>query len=308
MWVVLAVAAAAAAAQSSGSRGSPDPGRTHVYAETAQGKLRLSLRLPSGERPARGWPALMLLHQGGFSSGSRKSVNWCGAEPRRLVAYGFAVAVVDYRLCRVAGKTVATFPAQLDDALDALRWLRTADGIDPTRVGCGGCSAGGGLCALLASLGRVTAGVSIVGWTDWFVQDRQWRTGPRPIPSPGCASVPLCLVGGAELPKAWGTKTILGPSFEKVHPRAARRMRESSAILAANVSSAPSPLFLVGAERDECHPAGQARELAAAYRRRGVPHRYVEVPGAAHSCALMCTPKAGKISDQLHKWLQLMFH
>jgi acetyl esterase/lipase/GNAT superfamily N-acetyltransferase len=90
--------------------------------------------------------ALLWLHGGGLIVGTpRMDDGRCGAWVREL---GIVVVSVDYRLA-----PEHPFPAALDDAGAAWRWLQGsagAWGIDPKRVAIGGASAGGGLAAGLA--------------------------------------------------------------------------------------------------------------------------------------------------------------
>ncbi len=97
------------------------------------------------DRPL-GSPALLWLHGGGFVSGAAGSS--VDDAPRLAHEVGLLVASVDYRLA-----PEHPFPAALEDAHAALRWLHghAADlGVDPARIAVGGDSAGGGLAACLA--------------------------------------------------------------------------------------------------------------------------------------------------------------
>ncbi|WP_375424031.1 alpha/beta hydrolase fold domain-containing protein [uncultured Friedmanniella sp.] len=149
--------------------GRPLPGGGQVLAgvpyATLPGVRPLELDLylpPAGPVPA---PVVVFLHGGGWRLGSRRSVGPAYPGPTAegtaptpfevVAAAGIAVASVDYRL---TGE--ATWPAQLDDAKDAVGWLRLrADdlGVDPARIAAWGESAGGHLAALLGLSGTVTA-------------------------------------------------------------------------------------------------------------------------------------------------------
>ena len=90
--------------------------------------------------------ALLWLHGGGLIVGRP------AMDDGRCVAWardvGLVVVSVDYRLA-----PEHPFPAALDDALAAWKWLQGAAGalgVDPVRVAVGGGSAGGGLAASLA--------------------------------------------------------------------------------------------------------------------------------------------------------------
>lgn len=118
--------------------------------------LLLDLFVPPGDDAdaATGRPTLVLVHGGGFAAGSRAdhaddAVAWA----RR----GFVVATVDYRLDPDAGSSAAAHRAAgfaaIDDAMEAVRWLRVhaADhGIDPVRIAAVGASAGGSIALGLA--------------------------------------------------------------------------------------------------------------------------------------------------------------
>lgn len=124
--------------------------------------LSLDLYLPGTDAPA---PVILQLHGGGWRMGSRSSFSPLVSVADsfgRMVAAGFAVAAVDYRL---SGE--AAFPAQLDDVRAALEWLRTeggGHGVDPTRIVLWGGSAGGTLAALVG----LEADSSVRGVIDWY--------------------------------------------------------------------------------------------------------------------------------------------
>lgn len=119
-----------------------------VYAKVGERELKLDLYLPAAA--ATKPPLLIWVHGGGWRRGSKQN-----CQLRWLVPEGYAVASVEYRLT-----DTAIFPAQIHDVKGALRWLRAnADrlGVDATRVGIGGSSAGGHLAALMGTSGGVEA-------------------------------------------------------------------------------------------------------------------------------------------------------
>jgi predicted esterase len=112
--------------------------------------LKLDLYQPTGDRAARR-PAIVYVHGGGFSSGTRTE----GASLLApMVRRGFVVASISYRLLAPAGcngESTGTACsdaayAAMDDARAAVRWLRANAAtyrIDPSRIAIEGYSAGG---------------------------------------------------------------------------------------------------------------------------------------------------------------------
>ncbi len=124
----------------------PDSGR--VRRDLAYGphpeRNVLDLYLP--EKTMTGpWPVVVWIHSGGWYTGGKGG----GGAARALVARGYAVAAINYRFSQDA-----IFPAQIEDCQRAIRWLRAHAGeygLDPTRFGAWGGSAGGHLAALLGT-------------------------------------------------------------------------------------------------------------------------------------------------------------
>ena len=112
--------------------------------------LRLDLYAPTGDTQADR-PALVWVHGGGFSGGDK--TNTVPVDVGQTFAkQGYVVVSINYRLLGsgcVANPgapqcTIAAIEAQ-HDAQAAIRWLRARAGflgIDPTRIGIGGESAG----------------------------------------------------------------------------------------------------------------------------------------------------------------------
>src|ERR1700742_1406745 len=122
---------------------------------------------PAGEIRARAYapvaaggdalPALVYFHGGGFVVGDLNTHDGLC----RLFAHegGFRVIAVEYRLA-----PENKWPAPLDDAITALRWIfdnASALGVDAGRIAVGGDSAGALLTASLTHLMKEKGGVAI---------------------------------------------------------------------------------------------------------------------------------------------------
>ena len=128
-----------------------------------RGRVRLLLDLyRPATRSSRPRPAVVLIHGGGFSGGSRSQPDLVRIA-RGLARSGVVVASMDYRLTpqdpvasRRVARVAAAAPdrpvfdgmvAAVDDTLTALDWLRDRDraarlGVDRARIGLVGGSAG----------------------------------------------------------------------------------------------------------------------------------------------------------------------
>lgn len=108
-------------------------------------KLLLDVHRPEG---ARDFPVVMYIHGGGWEQGDKSQMDvWCA----RIAQRGFVVFNINYRLA-----PEFPFPAAVNDCLGALAWIKLHAedyGGDPRRVAVTGGSAGGHLCAMVATAG-----------------------------------------------------------------------------------------------------------------------------------------------------------
>jgi acetyl esterase/lipase len=265
-WVVLAVAGAMAAAQT-------PPGvkvvRDQVYASPGGRDLLLDLYLPeSGTRPM---PVVVWIYGGAWRAGSKDDGQTRGA--LWLLQHGYAVAAFNYRLSQEA-----KFPAQIQDAKAAVRWLRRHGpefGLDGERMAAWGASAGAHLAALLGvSAGveelegqleegeapaRVRAVVDFFGPTDFLQMDAHALPG-------GMKHDP------AESPES---QLIGGPIQEN-------REKVARANPVTYVSSGDAPFLILHGERDPLVPVHQSELLFEALRKAGVPVVFHKIAGAGH--------------------------
>ena len=232
-----------------------------VVAEVGAKRVEVDVYRPSDDVRR---PAVLLVHAGGWDSGSRQMER---PFAKRLAALGYVVVPVSYRM-----GSAARFPAALHDLKATVRWLRAraADHrIDPDHIGAVGMSAGGQLVALLgATNGRaefegdvgadrassaVQAVVDIDGLADF--------TGPELVAQQEkTPSAPVRYLGGkfSERPEIW---------------------RTASAVTHAGPHSAPT-LFINSTAKTPLLPGREA--MAERLRAAGVPAETIVIPDTPH--------------------------
>jgi len=204
---------------------------------------RGDLYLPAS-RGSRLRRAILMIHGGGWVSGQR---TWNAQLSTLLASQDFVVFNIDYRLA-VAAKPETHWPAQLDDARMAARYLRDnapALGIDPARIGAMGDSAGATLAVFLGMTGEVAAVVDQFGITD--------------LAALGDGAIGL-------VEALFGTR-VPGPGLlESVSPLSGATGRSA-------------PMFLVHGDRDQIVPRAQSEQLVRVLRDKGVAVQLVTYAG-----------------------------
>lgn len=117
------------------------------YASPDGESLLMDLRVPDGRGPH---PVILYLHSGAWITGDRS-----GGAAIRQASRGYAVASIDYRLA-----PASIWPAQVEDAKAAVRWLRANAArfdLDPNRIGVFGASAGGHIASVLGTSGGMAS-------------------------------------------------------------------------------------------------------------------------------------------------------
>jgi acetyl esterase/lipase len=249
-----------------------------TYAGAGPAALSMDLYVPRGSVPP---PIAVYFHGGGWSRGTRADLAQERLMP--LARHGVAVASVSYRLL-----DVARWPAQLHDAKGAVRWLRAHAveyGIDGTRIGAWGASAGGHLAALLG----LTAGLSelegdvggnldrdssvrcVVAWfppTDLIALTDQPADPAVPLPS---------FLAGRPADQAPAQARLLGVRDVHEAPDAARAASPTS-----YAHRSGPPFLLVHGDRDGLIPHSQSRLLHDALLASGTRSTLLLVAGANH--------------------------
>jgi acetyl esterase/lipase len=236
--------------------------------------LQLDLWVPAS---ATSPPLVVWIHGGGWMFGDRRYLPET-LRPNQLfeelVAAGLAVATIDYRHA-----LEAHFPTQLHDAKAAIRYLRAhADvlGIDTTKIGVWGESAGGHLAALVGLTGehaelegalgvlRQSSAVDVV--VDWY-GPADLALQPREGRSPAVMAMlpPEMLTPPAEL--------LAGGNDD-------HRLAVASPL--TYVTPAAPPFLLIHGTADTVVPYEQSEVLTKALTDAGVPARLVPIDGAEH--------------------------
>jgi acetyl esterase/lipase len=211
------------------------------------------------EPPTHPRPAIVLIHGGSWMSLDKSTMRGMG---NYLAHSGFVAVSIDYRLLTANGNR---WPAQLDDAQRAVRWLRanaSKYNIDPKHIGAFGHSAGAQIASLLGLVdtrdnsdpvlakfsSKVQAVVDVSGPSDFFT-DR----------SADSADAMAKLFGG--------DKT-----------KAAENWRSASPAL--QVTSSASPFLILHGTRDDEVPIEQAQELYDKLKQAGVDATLIKVEDA----------------------------
>lgn len=237
------------------------------YARVGDQALTLDLHSPRSKPRS---PVIVWVHGGAWRSGSKADMPLT-----KLVARGYAVASVDYRL-----STQARFPAQIHDIKAAIRFLRARGGqlgVPSEKVVVAGNSAGGHLAALVgASNGNAELEGTVGGYPD------QSSSVHGAISFYGASNLTTIL--SQSTPHGLSVRVpaldlLLGGQPDKVSVLA----RLASPVF--HVDSNDPPILLLHGDKDPQMPIAQSKELREACERANVPVQLVVIPDAVHGGA-----------------------
>lgn len=246
------------------------PPTTHRYKrpDAAGSAPSLDLYAPSDGRRGPRPPLVVVIHGGAWTGGSRRQAA-IADEARRLAGQGYAVASVDYGLVDGSGPGTGRFPASVQDALCAVKWLKggaAALGFDPARIAVLGHSSGGYLAAMIGVLGAREQGFDARFGVDPLCGDNQLTAEVAGVAAyyPVTDAVTLhddaaAADGPNAATSAWGIlRRYLGPAA------ADDPMVERVASPFWWVGRGPlPPFFVVAGARDSVVPVGQTTRFAA---------------------------------------------
>ncbi|HVW22242.1 MAG TPA: alpha/beta hydrolase [Opitutaceae bacterium] len=248
-------------------------------------ELKLDARIPDGPGP---FPALVIVHGGGWSGGSKSDPREVGPILDPLTDAGIAWFSVNYRLSRQA-----RYPACIEDVESAVQFVKRHAAefrVDPAKVAISGDSAGGHIVDMVAVRAspdhperRLAGVVSFYGPND-LVEDSFRRNGPSPS---------LQALFG--LPP----KILNGPTV---------KLLQSASPLAYLSADLPPFLLLHGtADQSVDYPGSVI--LKADLDAIGVPCELITIPGGVHvmwNWDHMKPPQTA-YKQQMIRWLKALF-
>ena len=263
--------------------GSPRSGAEQgaVYCTNAGVALTMDIYYPS-QASATPAPAVLYVHGGGWEHGSSSLGGINASIARALTAHGMLVAAVNYRLA-----PQYVWPAQIVDVKCAVRYLRANAqhyGIDPSKIGAWGGSAGGHLVSMLGTAGP----------------DAGFDMGQYSQLSSSVQAV-VDMFGPADL-TAGGWGPYAASVVEQVF--GVKPGQDSSALAHASpvtyIQSNDPPFLILHGAKDAVVPLSQSQELARRLQAAGVPATLVTVQNAGHGFA----PTGGAISPTVEDLTQ----
>ncbi|MGV8882777.1 MAG: alpha/beta hydrolase fold domain-containing protein [Rhodoglobus sp.] len=230
--------------------------------------LLLDVCLPDGPvETSTPRPAIVSIHGGSWMRGDKANAAWRSV-CQWFASEGFVTVSINYRLA-----PAATFPAQLNDAQAAVKWLRDPAqteryNLDPDLIGAFGGSAGGNLAALLGTTGE----------GDWTTGARVAAVAALSAPTDVRERIPTTDTYNQDFGMV--QLTYLGCTDLSTCPAA------SAASPVTLVDETDPPFFVAHAE-DDFIPISQSDALVTALRKAAIATTYVTVKGSMHSIGLL---------------------
>lgn len=236
------------------------------YAQVKGLSLKLDLYRPA-VKPAAPMPLVVWVHGGGWKTGTKAN---CPAA--WLAGKGYAVASLDFRLL-----PEHPWPAQIEDPVAALRWLRRESakyGIDAGRSAAMGGSSGGHVVSLWGTLAmpaedKVKAVLDMYGPTDLLTMPPNVLSAKRTR---------------EDLAKANGALLLGGIVMDQ--PEKAKAVSALHQVTKDDV-----PFLILHGLADPGVPVDQSERLHAALKAAGVESTLKLIPGAGHGGKEFDTPE-----------------
>jgi len=226
--------------------------------------LHVDMAVPS-PAPAGKMPVVFSIHGGGWKDGTHHNL---GRLYRDLTGKGFIVVSIEYRPI-----PVSVWPAQLEDCLRAVRWMRANASnyqADPDRFAAWGESAGAHLAACTAIYAEDPA----------FADPGAFAGVSAKLQAVVCGSTPADVlyseINNLNKGVRWNLETLMGGPPEK------REAAWKQATCALHARKELPPFFLYHGDRDNVIPVAESEHFADALKAVGVPVELVIVKGGGH--------------------------
>jgi acetyl esterase/lipase len=230
------------------------------YGRVGERPLKLDLFMP--EKISRPVPGLIFIHGGAWAGGSRDMYRYYTV---RYAQRGYVCATISYRFYREA-----PYPAAVQDAKCAVRWLRASAAqyhVDPDKIGVVGGSAGGHLAMMVGYSSDVPELEGDGGHHDVSsrVQTVVNFYGPTDLTTPFAK-------------KSKAVRQFLG---DKPYEEAKTIYEQASPLM--HLTKDDPPTLIIHGTIDDVVPIDQADALARKLKELGVPHVYDRLEGWPHA-------------------------
>ncbi len=217
---------------------------------------KADLYLPASPKPGQKFPAVLIIHGGGWSGGDKRAAREINIGTT-LAQNGYVGMSINYVLA-TSSNTAPTWPQNLYDCKNAVRWLRqNAERlqIDPERIGVIGGSAGGHLAAMVA------------------------LTGPELDP-PGTGSCRVQCAVDLYGPVLWFEQRDIS-MFRKTRAEAPELYKQADPRTHADKND--PPILILHGTADKTVAVADSEALAVALKAAGVEHQLEIIPDAPHT-------------------------
>jgi acetyl esterase/lipase len=219
-------------------------------------KEKADLYLPSEARPEQKFPAVVIIHGGGWAGGDKRAAREINIGTT-LALHGYVGMSINYVLAN-KDHPGPTWPQNLHDCKTAVRWLRANAerlNVDPEHIGVIGGSAGGHLAAMVGLTGGE---LDPPGEGDCRVQCAVDLYGPV-----------LCFEK-RDLVMFRKTRAEAPALYKQADPR-------------TYIDKSDPPLLILHGTADKTVPVADSEALASALKAAGVEHQLEVIPDAPHT-------------------------
>lgn len=231
------------------------------YAAPDSQVLRLDLFRPRSRKGP--FPAIVFVHGGGYVAGGLGAKSQFWRQSVYLAERGFVAATIGWRRAPSDSSSGARYPAALNDAQAAVRWLRAHSkeyNVDVQRIAIAGGSSGGHIAALVAT--------NLWSGADWSGASVDARVQAAVIFN-GVLDVPGSRAGA-------NLGEFLGKNYR------ADSALWKSASPTQHVTSQAAPFLLLHGTNDRSIPYAHAVEMQRRVRAVGVRAELFTADGADH--------------------------